>query len=528
MKKTGFLLFFLLFFLKVNAQRNVVLLIADDLGTDYLGCYEDANDTVDLPNIRGLVKRGVRFQNAYANPVCSATRATILTGRYGFRTGVGGIVGGVGGSNQLPISETTIPQLLTIYNPAIAKANIGKWHLHQPNPIANLMNPLTLGYDRHEGPFIGQLPSYTNWTKYTNGQASTVTHYATSENIDNAVSWLKTINNKQFFLWIGFNSPHAPLHLPPSNLHQYSNLSGTALDIRNNPKMYFKAMLQSLDTEIGRLFDSLKVINKYDSTDFIFIGDNGNSTQTAQIADTSRAKGTVYQYGIHIPFIISGPSVIQPGRSSSQLINVVDIFATTLELMGDFTWRNNIAINSPVDSKSILPILKNINIEIRPWAFSENFKLSPDINDAKAIQTRDYKLIKFDNGNEEFYHLANDPGELNNLLKGFMMPDEVLNYQYLCAELSSLIGVSANCNKVLGIEDKNNRLNKFVITNPFYDFIKISESQKKQMVILTNMNGDLIYKGDQIYLQNFSDIPSGIYYLKLLSEDKITIKLIKI
>jgi arylsulfatase A-like enzyme len=212
---------------------------------------------------------------------------------------VGGIVGGAGGSNQLPISEKTIPQLLALYNPAIAKANIGKWHLHQPNPAANLMNPLTLGYDRYEGPFIGQLPSYTNWTKYTNGQASTVTHYATSENIDNAVSWLKTIDNKQFFLWIGFNAPHAPFHLPPANLHHYTNLSGTSPDIRNNPKSYFKAMLQSLDTEIGRLFDSLKVINKYDSTDFIFIGDNGNTAVTAQISDTSRAKGTVYQYGIH-------------------------------------------------------------------------------------------------------------------------------------------------------------------------------------------------------------------------------------
>jgi len=527
--KKGIIFLLLLFSIQHTvAQRNVILLIADDLGTDYLGCYEDAQDTVDLPNIRTLVKRGVRFQNAHSNPVCSATRASILTGRYGFRTGVGGIVGGAGGSNQLPISEITIPQLLALYKPAIAKANIGKWHLHQPNPAANLMNPLTLGYDRYEGPFIGQLPSYTNWTKYTNGQASTVTHYATSENIDNAVSWLKTIDNKQFFLWIGFNAPHAPLHLPPANLHHYTNLSGTAPDIRNNPKSYFKAMLQSLDTEIGRLFDSLKVINKYDSTDFIFIGDNGNTAVTAQISDTSRAKGTVYQYGIHVPFIIAGPSVVQPGRASSQLVNVADIFATTLELMGDTAWRNNIPTNKPVDAKSILPILKNKNVAIRPWAFSENFKLIPDESDAKAIRNLDYKIIKFDNGKEEFYHLATDPGELNNLLTGNMNAEAITNYQYLCASLSSLLGSTAFCNASLSVNNNLSGVNEIAYPNPFIDFIQIDQSYLYCSIQLTNINGTVIYSGKEIDKQNFSAIPAGIYFLNSTTGIPFQLKLVKI
>lgn len=527
MKKAIIFLLLLFSIQYTVAQRNVILLIADDLGTDYFGCYEDAKDTVALPNIRTLVKRGVRFQNAHSNPVCSSTRASILTGRYGFRTGVGGIVGGAGGSNQLPISEKTIPQLLALYKPAIAKANIGKWHLHQPNPAANLMNPLTLGYDRYEGPFIGQLPSYTNWTKYTNGQASTVTRYATSENIDNAVSWLKSINNKQFFLWIGFNAPHAPFHLPPANLHQYTNLSGTAPDIRNNPKSYFKAMLQSLDTEIGRLFDSLKVINKYDSTDFIFIGDNGNTAVTAQISDTSRAKGTVYQYGIHVPFIIAGPSVVQPGRASSQLVNVADIFATTLELMGDTAWRNNIPTNKPVDAKSILPILKNKNVAIRPWAFSENFKLIPDESDAKAIRNLDYKIIKFDNGKEEFYHLATDPGELNNLLIGNMNADAITNYQYLCASLSSLLGSTAYCNTTLSVNNTLPAANEIAYPNPFVDFIQIDQSYFDCNIQLTNLSGAEIYSGKEIYNQNFSAIPSGIYFLKSTTGIPFQLKLVK-
>ena len=127
----------------------------------------------------------------------AASRALQLTGRYSFRTGVGGIVGGSGGSNQLDTSEITIPKLLKLYNPNIGKANIGKWHLHQPNPAANLLNPLKMGYDHFEGPFIGQLPSFTNWTKFTNGISSVVTNYATTENVNNAVTWLKTQINKK-------------------------------------------------------------------------------------------------------------------------------------------------------------------------------------------------------------------------------------------------------------------------------------------------------------------------------------------
>jgi arylsulfatase A-like enzyme len=83
------------------AQRNTVLIIADDVSSDYFGFYEDHVDTVAVPNIRKLLVKGVRFNNLMSNPVCSSTRTTILTGRYSFRTGVGGIVGGSGGSNQI-------------------------------------------------------------------------------------------------------------------------------------------------------------------------------------------------------------------------------------------------------------------------------------------------------------------------------------------------------------------------------------------------------------------------------------------
>jgi arylsulfatase A-like enzyme len=118
-----------------------------------------------------------------------------------------------------------------------------------------------MGYDVYKGPFIGQITNYTNWTKYTNGLASTVTTYATTENVNDATIWVNAQSGKQFFLWLAFNAPHSPYHLLPSNVHTYNTLSGTASDINNNTRSYFKAMIQAMDTEMGGIFDSLLNMN---------------------------------------------------------------------------------------------------------------------------------------------------------------------------------------------------------------------------------------------------------------------------
>ena len=512
-----------------NAQRNVILIIADDIGTDYFGFYEDHLDTVDVPNIRSLLNKGIRFQNAMSNPVCSATRAGILTGRYSFRTGVGNVVGGIGGSGALDTSEITIPRLLNIFNPNIANAQIGKWHLQQPTPPSNLLFPNVMGYDHFEGPVIGALPSYTNWTKYTNGVSSAVTNYATSENVDNAISWVKTQNSKPFFLWLAFNAPHTPFHLPPANLHSYNSLSGTTQDINSNPKSYFKAMLQALDTEIGWLFDSLQSINRLDSTDIIFIGDNGNTTRTAQIADTSRAKGTIYQYGVHVPFIVSGPSVINPGSVSDALINTTDIFATVLELFGDTSWQAQIPFNKPVDSKSILPILKNESNQIRPWSFTEIFKVTPDSSDGKAMRNMEYKLLNFDDSHQEFYNLSNDPTEFSDLLLGTLSTTDINNYNYLCNEMTNLVGIGTFCNTSVGIKKvENTKQSVFVYPNPFYSQIHVSSETVNAYFELRDSFGRIIYSGNNIETKDFTYLSKGLYYLRILSKNEnFSIKLIQ-
>jgi hypothetical protein len=162
----------------------------------------------------------------------------------------------------------------------------------------------------------------------------------------------------------------------------------------------------------------------------------------------------VYQYGIHVPMIVSGPSVSSPGRVSEALVNTVDLFATSLELLGINNWQTLIPINKPVDSKSILPIIKNTATEVRPWAFSEIFKQTTDSEDGKAIQNNQYKLIDFDGASQpqEFYNLTADTLEQNNLLNRTLSQTESNNYFYLCNQMGSLIGSGNYCNTALPVK----------------------------------------------------------------------------
>lgn len=426
------------------AQQNTVLIIADDIGTDYFGFSPDAADTALAPHLGELARSGLVFSRAWTNPVCSPTRAGIITGRFAFRTGVGSVITGTT-SPQLDTAEMTLPRLLRNYAPvSYATANVGKWHLHTQAPPAQRLYPNRLGFDLYSGNFNGGIPDYYNWNRIRNGQLDTVTVYATTQTVNDAIAWLDTLDGtRPFFLWLAFNAPHKPYHKPPDSLITTSGLPGTPIHISANPVLYYKAAIEAMDTEIGRLLDHLDQLGLRDSTNFLFIGDNGSEADVAQITDTTRVKGSLYEYGIHVPFFVSGPAVSMPGRTSDALVSTTDIFATVLELSGLSNWLSFIpAAKLPVDSKSLLPVLKNDTTRIREWIFSEQFQPTLAPKDGKAIRNEGFKLIRFDNGNERFYHLLSDPDEQVNLLNGVLTTVEASNYQLLCAALDSLLGTS--------------------------------------------------------------------------------------
>ena len=529
MQKKLTLLVVVAFVITSYAQRNVVLIVADDLGKDYCDMYSDHGPSVvNLTNVKRLLARGVVFNNAWSNPLCSPTRAGILTGRYSFRTGVGDVVDG--SNTKLSLTENTIPKMLNLYSPnGISKACIGKWHVTTSAP-AGYNYPITLGFDHYEGNLAGSLGQpgqlaigYTNWTKITNGVSSNCTNYATTENVNNAIAYINSQpSTKPFYLHLAFNAPHTPYHLPPANLITTTSLSGLQADITANPVPYYQAMVEAMDKEIGRFFDYLINSGKWNTTDIIFIGDNGDDPLVAQ---TSPSKGSLYQAGVTVPFIISGPDVVNPNRTSTALVNTADIFATVLELFGDANWRNRIPTTA-VDSKSLMPILLNQATTVRPWAFTEIFKLTPTSGDGKTIRNADYKLIKFDNGTEKFFNLTNSPLETNNqqLLNGTLNATQITNYNYLCSEMTNLVGGASFCNTLGG---SNVEMPINISPNPFHSFITLKSTSGNENYQLYSDLGQLIFEGNAIENQDFSSLTNGIYFLKISDTSSSTIKLIK-
>jgi len=528
MKKLHIILLLLFGLIKVNAQRNVVLIIADDLGKDFCDIYPDHGaNTVHLTNVRRLLNRGVIFNNAWSNPLCSPTRAGILTGRYSFRTGVGDVVDGA--NPKLNSNENIIPEVLDIYNNnGISKALFGKWHVTTGGPVG-YNYPNSMGFDHFEGSLTGalgqpgqQANGYYNWTKITNGVSSTCTNYATTENVNNAISYLNSQPaTKPFFLWLAFNAPHTPYQLPPANLITNTGLTGIQAEITANPTPYFQAMVEAMDNEIGRFFDYLISVGKWDTTDIIFIGDNGNDPLVAQ---TSPSKGSLYQGGVTVPFIISGPDVVNPNRISDAMVNTADIFATVLEMFGDTNWQSQIPTTT-VDSRSLMPILQNTATTTRPWAFSEIFRTTPLASDGKSIRNADYKLLKFANGTEKFFNLTVNSGENNNLLQTNMTATDITNYNYLCSEMANLVGSGITCT-ALNTDTFLNTNEIFVIENPFNANIIINTVSNEDTYVLYSIKGEKIKEGKDLTNQDFSYLASGTYLVKLVTQNKV-FKIIK-
>jgi arylsulfatase B len=515
-------LFTVCFFTKINAQQNTILIIADDVSPDYFGCFSTTTDTAVAPNIRALASKSVRFSKVWASPVCSPTRAGIFTGRYSFRTGVGEVITSAT-SPQIDTTEISIAKLLKWYAPTkYNTACVGKWHLNNNAPNKRLY-PNVMGYDFYSGNFNGALTDYYNWSRIKNGIQDTITTYSTTQTINDAISWMDTMNtNKPFFLWLAFNAPHSPYHLPPANLCNTAGLPGTTAHITANPKKYFKAAIEAMDTEIGRLFQYLTANNLMDSTNIIFMGDNGNASQVAQISNTAKAKNTIYDYGVRVPLLVAGPAIINTNRVSNELINTSDLFATIAELCGFANWQNSIPTTTKIDSKSFLPILKNqTTSSSRNWIFAEQFAATAALVDGKTIRNQDYHLLKFDNGNEEFYNQTLDIEENSNLLLGSMSLIDIANYHFLCDSITALVGVGTCMPLTINPIVKNEME---VYPNPFHDFIYLKNSINEENICLYDIAGKVVYFGNKIESKDFSLLANGVYFLKVNSQ---FIKLVK-
>ncbi len=409
---------------------NVLLLIVDDWGIDSSSLYND-DPSASLPpmlNIDRLAESGIVFENAYAQPTCSPTRATMITGRFAFRHGVGAPVSQ---NEALSESEMTLPDMFAAANSNYAVAAFGKWHQTQGPSGTVDDTPNTIGgWPYFSGTIGGGVPSYQDWRKVVNGEATTgVQTYTTTSIVNDVSDWIQSNGEQPWFAWVAFNAGHTPFHNPPESLHSYEGLPEEPMGAQRRPA--YEASLEALDTEIGRLLESVDQNNTY----IIFLGDNGTPNSVVQPPyDNSGAKGSLYEGGIHVPMIVAGPTISQSRRVES-LAHCVDVFSTVLDIAG-IDPDDHLPPETLIDSVSLLDVIRGESSS-RGYILSESFGSNANV-EGKAIREGSYKLIRFSEGGEEFYNLESDAVEQTNLLSSALSEEQQTSYDRLSSILDSL------------------------------------------------------------------------------------------
>lgn len=374
-------------------RENVLIVIADDLGVDRVRAYgykrPDGKPLAPLtPNIDRIAAEGVMFRNAWAHPACSQARAAALTGRYPNRTGIGRFIkkteiDTVGLSDE----ERCLPDVLpSEYRSAI----LGKWHLVGPQrkagPTTGDDHPVRCGFERFigtEGNLDGSGEPYLSWeliqARRGVPEATRVQElngvYATTRTTNDALEVIEEFGEDPWVVWVAYHAPHSPWHRPPPDLvttegYDLSTTLGQGL-----------AMIEALDAEIGRLLAGVEpeVLAR---TTVIFFGDNGTQKRLVEPPfDPERAKATVYQGGVNVPFLVSGARVAEEARGDEchALLDLCDLLPTVAELVGG-------DVPDGLDGVSFLPALAAPqSVKGRPWIYAERFRPNFAPEDGKTF-----------------------------------------------------------------------------------------------------------------------------------------------
>jgi arylsulfatase A-like enzyme len=397
-------------------RENVLVIIADDLGVRNVGAYVHGTPSVEgtpppTPNIDAIAAAGVRFGNCWGNPVCSPMRASFLTGRHPARHGIGNVVGAANGP-ELEAEEVTIAEALQ--SAGVSTALVGKWHLDANPPAPEAANLAGFGY--FAGSLQGAIPSYFRWPKVVQGVQQVSTVYATTDCVDEARDFINA-SQGPWFCVVAFNAPHTPFHAPPAALVS-TPPEGTPA---SNPDGHYRAMIEAMDTEIGRLFRETggSLAGLLEDTWVVFVADNGTPPAAADppLEPIGRIKGSCFEGGIKVPLIVAGPGVAAPGRVRSDLVSVVDLFPTIGDMMG-VDVRAAVPADRPFDGISFIRSLRQpLSPTVRSTVYSEQFQGDPWTTGQSAVRNARFKVIRTANAFQMFDMLA-DPAEASDLLAG--------------------------------------------------------------------------------------------------------------
>ncbi|TRX71097.1 sulfatase-like hydrolase/transferase [Carboxylicivirga sp. M1479] len=263
---------------------NILLIIADDMGLDATPGYSEGVQKPNMPNLDRLISLGITFDNAWAYPLCSPTRASILTGKYGSQTGVLSVENAAISSDEISIQAYLDANTSSNY----AHAHFGKWHLSKFNQTS-APNDLGIGY--FAGQMQGGLLDYHSWDLNINGTTEACNEYHTTKITELTIDWINQ-QTQPWFCWLAYSAPHTPFHYPPSEMHSQDENEGSDLSM-------YLAMMESMDYQMGRLFDSMDETTLA-NTIILFIGDNGTEKAVLQAPYRGRkGKGSLYQGAIY-------------------------------------------------------------------------------------------------------------------------------------------------------------------------------------------------------------------------------------
>jgi arylsulfatase A-like enzyme len=414
-----------------DTKPNIVYMVADDLGWKDVGFH---GSDIKTPNLDRLAAGGARLEQFYAQPMCTPTRACLMTGRYPFRYGLQTAVILSAHTYGVPTDEWLLPQALK--EAGYSTAIIGKWHLGHADPK---YWPRQRGFDYQYGPLIGELDYFTHkqhgvtdW--YRDNKRVKEKGYTTTLLGQDAVRLITRHEPAvPLYLYLTFNAPHTPYQAPHEYLDQYKHIADPS-------RRAYAASITAMDEQIGRVVEALEQRQMRPNTLIFFQSDNGG-TRNAMFAgegDMSKVKipcdngpyrdgkGSLYEGGTRVVALANWPGHIPAGVTVNEIIHVVDIYPTLLGLAGGST-----AKCKPLDGLDV-------------WAAISQGKPSPrtevvyNIEPFRAgIRQGDWKLIwrtPLPSG-PELYNIAQDPSEKSNLAAQY--PEKVAALQKRANELAA-------------------------------------------------------------------------------------------
>ncbi len=406
---------------KGNQRPNIIILLADDQGYGDLGIT--GNPVFETPNIDAFAKESATMENFYVSPVCAPTRASLMTGRYNYRTGVTDTY--IGGAMMFT-EEVTIAEVLK--DAGYATGMFGKWHLGDNYP----MRPMDQGFEEAlylKGGGLAQ-PSdpfennrrYTDPILFHNGEKVHTKGFCTNVYYNYAINFMKQSlkEDKPFFAYIATNAPHGPFHDVPEDLKEYylkkeKELASISFDKKPNIDKLaaIGAMITNIDQNVGRLMEELKKLGIDKNTIVIYMSDNGPNGNR-YVGNMRGHKGNVTNGGIRSVFYMHWPAVFKGGEKSDIYAAHYDVMPTLLDAAGVKTPEG-----VKLDGRSFLPLLTNKEKDWKDRAIFVQWHrgLEPQEFRNFAMAGKKWTLLSSNAKRFELYDITQDPREENDLSK---------------------------------------------------------------------------------------------------------------